>query len=101
MIVALGCAGLVIIAAATTSFWLRDSSGSRPPTTWVVEDGQTRTFGQYETVPADNFRCSDGGGVEGVPSPGHGVGSSMGISVMTELDGTVTVTCDPGPPSNM
>ena len=37
--------------------------------------------------------------VAGVPDPGDGVGGSGGFFGTSDLDGTVTVTCDPGPPA--
>ena len=78
-----------------------DEPSSRPPRTWVVPDGQTRTFGPDEVQSDDVFRCSDNGaGIEGVPPRGEGAGNSTGIFVDTDTDGSVTVRCEAGPPGN-
>jgi hypothetical protein len=80
----------------------RDETSSGPPRTWVVRDGQTRTFSPDDLQANDIFRCSDNGaGIEGVPAPGEGAGNSTGILVETDMDGTVTVQCEAGPPGNV
>jgi len=76
-------------------------SANRPEKTWTVRDGASRTFQPQQLTPEDRFQCSDGGGTVGVPAPGSGVGNSSGISASTNVDGSVTVTCDPGPPGNI
>ena len=76
-------------------------AAARPAKTWTVKDGTNRTFQPQQLTPEDRFRCSDGGGTVGVPAPGSGVGNSSGISASTNLDGSVTVTCQPGPPGNL
>jgi hypothetical protein len=72
-----------------------------PTMTWTVKDGTSRTFQPQRLTPDDRFRCSDGGGTVGVPEPGSGVGNSSGISADASLDGSVTVTCRPGPPGSL
>jgi hypothetical protein len=100
-IIAAAIAVLVLVVAIAIG--IRSSRHpDRAAKTWIVEDGQYQTFSPLDLVPDDSFGCSDGGGgVEGVPRPGTGVGSSQGISVTTELNGIVTVKCDPGPPGNL
>jgi hypothetical protein len=41
----------------------RDETSSGPPRTWVVRDGQTRTFSPDDLQANDIFRCSDNGAV--------------------------------------
>jgi hypothetical protein len=80
----------------------RDETSSGPPRTWVAPDGQTRTFSPDDLQANDIFRCSDNGaGIEAVPAPGEGEGNNTGILVETDMDGTVTVQCESGPPGNV
>src|SRR5512132_1498627 len=67
----------------------------------VVRPGETLTRLSNQVGPHDRYECPGKGGVNGTPDPGEGVTSSLGISVETALDGTVTVSCEPGPPGNV
>lgn len=100
IVMGLSLGGLVMLATFAAACEESEGSSTRPPRTWTVQDGETRTFSPDEVEPDDTFRCSDGGGVDGVPPPGSGVGGGGEISVGTEADGTVTVRCEPGPPGN-
>jgi hypothetical protein len=68
--------------------------------TWVIQPGDTLTLTADEVGPDDLYRCEGKGGVNGTPDPGHGVGGSGGFSVETASDGTVTLSCEPGPPGD-
>lgn len=76
-------------------------SGPREATTWIVQPGETLTLTADEVHADDLYRCPGKGGVNGTPPPGHGVGGSGGFSVVTQEDGTVTASCEPGPPGNI
>ena len=65
------------------------------PFTWVVQPGETLTIATDEVGPNDQYRCGKGG-IDGTPGPGAGVANTLGLSVETAIDGTVTVTCEPG-----
>ena len=67
----------------------------------VVRRGDTLTLLPDQVGPHDRYECPGNGAVNGTPDPGDGVTSSNGISVETALDGTVTVSCEPGPPGNV
>jgi hypothetical protein len=69
--------------------------------TWVVKPGDTLTLTAEEVGPADRYRCEGKGGVNGTPDPGHGVISGGDFQVTTDLDGTVKLACEPGPPGNV
>src|SRR3712207_2635139 len=87
----------VVGAAIAASTLVRDDTGDvRPRETWIVAEGETRTFSPTEILPGDGFRCGgqDGPGVAYVPEPGALVGNSAGITVTTAMDGTVTVECE-------
>jgi hypothetical protein len=87
----------VVLSAAVVIF---NGGPNRAPTTWVVQPGHRLVLSSDEVLPDDRYRCPGKGGVNGTPEPGHGVGGSGGLSVETGADGTVIVTCEPGPPGN-
>jgi hypothetical protein len=91
---------VAMLAVGVTALILgfRDRSPSRPPKTWVVADGETRSFFTTQVVESDIFRCADGPGAV-KPPRGSGVWNSAGISVETGWNGVVTVTCGHGPPA--
>jgi hypothetical protein len=95
---ALLSAGIVAVVVVAALLWAPWSS-PRQAKTWIVRDGTKRTFSADLVEPGDLFRCTDGVGAR-APEPGHGVGGSGGISVMTAPDGSITVDCQPGPPGN-
>jgi hypothetical protein len=92
--------GLLVVGLGVWFLIAGAQPDRRSPRTWIVQDGTTRSFSAGRIVEGDRFRCSDGVGIDAVPSPGHGVGGSGGISVTTNLDGSVTVECATGPPGN-
>jgi len=67
----------------------------RDPRVWTIDWGKSLTLPRGRLHPDDTFRCKNGAGVNGVPMPGHGVGNSLGLSVSTAEDGSVTASCDP------
>ena len=67
---------------------------------WVIQPGQTRTWLAEHVGPLDQYRCPGKGGVNGTPDPGTSVSNSAGLTIETAEDGTVTATCEPGPPGN-
>ncbi len=93
------CAALAAIALAVASAGVHQPE--RGPKTWTIEDGTSTTLAAADVRPDDTFTCSDGVSQHGAPDAGHGVGSSAGIQVTTALDGSVTVTCEAGPPGNV
>jgi hypothetical protein len=87
------------VVGAVLAAWAlvgEDSDDVRPRETWIVAEGETRTFSPTTLLPGDGFRCggADGPGVGYVPAPGTGVGNSAGITVTAAIDGTVTVECE-------
>ena len=99
---------LVVVLGLVTLYWFksRPSFGTvdvdeREPKTWIVQPGETLTVSADDVRPDDLYRCPGKGGVNGTPDPGHGVGGSGGLSVETAEDGTVTATCEAGPPGNV
>jgi hypothetical protein len=91
---------VVLAGAAVLWFHARDEGPARPPRTWIIQDGHTGTFDARDLVPTDRFRCSGGGGIDGVPPPGQGVGGSDGVTASTSTDGTFTIRCPKGSRGN-
>jgi hypothetical protein len=96
---------LVLVLGLAALYWFNripvtvmDSDG---PRTWVVQPGETLTLSADEVHPDDLYRCPGKGGVNGTPDRGTGVGGSGGVSVETASDGTVTLSCEPGPAGNV
>jgi len=81
--------------------YIENHTGPSRLMVWTVQPGETLTLSADEVGPDDLYRCPGKGGVNGTPDPGNRVGGSGGLSVSTEQDGTVTVTCEPGPPGNV
>jgi hypothetical protein len=69
-------------------------ASEREPRVWTIDWGETLTLPPGRLHPDDVFQCKNGAGVGGVPAPGTGVGNSLGMSVTTAADGTLTATCD-------
>jgi hypothetical protein len=101
---ALGVVVLIVLGLAALYLFNTNLTTSREeergPKTWVVQPGETLTLSADEVRPDDLYRCPGKGGVNGTPDPGHGVGGSGGFSVATDDDGTVTASCEPGPPAD-
>jgi hypothetical protein len=76
-------------------------AGERESKTWIVRRGETLTVSILDSHPDDLWRCPGKGGVNGTPPPRHWVGGSSGFPVGTDEDGTVTASCEPGPPGNV
>ena len=92
---------LLVVLGLVALLVLNYPREQRGPKTWVVEPGETLTLSADEVHPDDLYRCPRKGGVKGTPPPGHGVAHSGGLSVETDVDGTVTAQCEPGPPGNV
>jgi hypothetical protein len=68
---------------------------------WVVLPGDSITLAPVEVGPDDKYLCERKGSINGTPRRGTGVSNSEGLSVETAENGTVTVSCEPGPPGSV
>jgi hypothetical protein len=98
LVLVLGLAALYWFNTDPTGATVTETNGRQ---TWTIEPGDTVKLSADEVGPDDLYRCRGKGGVNGTPDPGHGVGGSGGFSVSTAADGTVTLTCEPGPPAEL
>jgi hypothetical protein len=99
VVMLVGLGGLFVYNSMVTAGPTR--TDDREPKTWVLRAGQTLSLRSDEVHPDDDYRCTGKGGVDGTPPPGTGVSNSAGLTVATDADGTVTATCEPGPPGNV
>lgn len=91
---------LVAVLAAGCGSAARPSGGSAvgaasrtTPRTIHLPPKTNRTFPLGAIIGGDMVICDRGGGGAGLPRPGNGVGSSMGIVVRVETNRRVHVSC--------
>lgn len=74
--------------------------GERQPKTWTVQPGETLTLSADEVRPDDSYRCPGLTRIDFTPHAGTGFSDIHGFYVFTAEDGTVTASCQPGPPAD-
>jgi hypothetical protein len=102
--IAVGVLAVIVLGVAAL-YWFNTNLTQRPvehgPHTWAVQQGAPLVLLPTDVDPGDEYICPGGGRKVGTPDPGTGVTDLAGLSVETAEDGTVTATCEPGPPGNV
>jgi hypothetical protein len=95
---------LLLVLGLVALYWfnttLTERSVEHGPHSWAVQPGAPLVLLPTDVDPGDEYICPGGGRIVGTPDPGTGVTDGAGLSVETAEDGTVTATCELGPPGN-